>query len=104
MASATSRVVQQVRKHIPSIRFPNRMKRKTEAGPSDRTPEISSTLSAISRRTIPTGSAARPSTISSSSSASNSDGVHSYQSLPARYRRRPVTQDEIEYIERGGPE
>ena len=69
------------------------------AGPSDRTPEISSTLSAISKRTIPTGSAARASTISSLRTVSNTDDVYSYQSLPARYRRRPVTQDEIEYIE-----
>ncbi|XP_020628916.1 28S ribosomal protein S36, mitochondrial-like [Orbicella faveolata] len=104
MASATTRVVQQVRKHIPSIRFPNRIKKKTKAGPSDRTLEISSILSAISKRTLPAASAARPTTISSSSAAFNSDDLHSYHTLPARYRRRPLTQDEMEYIERGGPE
>lgn len=104
MASATGRVVQQVRKHVPSIRFPNRIKKKAEAVPSDRTPEISSTLSAISRRTLPAAPAARPTTVSSSSAAFNSEDLHSYQTLPARYRRRPLTQVEIEYIERGGPE
>ncbi|KAL9987639.1 hypothetical protein ACROYT_G001981 [Oculina patagonica] len=104
MASATGRVLQQVRKHIPSIRFPARIKQQTESGPSERTPEISSTLSAISRRLSPTGSAARTTSVSSSRTASYSDDAQSYDSLPARYRRRPLTQDEIEYIERGGPE
>lgn len=69
------------------------------AGPSDRTLEISSTLSAISKRTLPAASAARATTVSSSSAAFNSDDLHSYQTLPARYRRRPLTQDEMEYIE-----
>ena len=69
------------------------------AGPSDRTPEISSTLSAISKRTLPAASVARPTTVSSPSTASDSDDVHSHQNLPARYRRRPLTEDEIEYIE-----
>ena len=69
------------------------------AGSSDRSPEISSTLSAISRRTIPTGSAARPTTVSSSRTAAYSDDAQSYESLPARYRRQPLSQDEIEYIE-----
>ena len=75
------------------------MSSSSVAVPSDRTPEISSTLSAISKRTLPAASAARPATVSSSSAASNSDDVHSYQTLPSRYRRRPLTQVEIEYIE-----
>ena len=66
---------------------------------SHKTPEISSTLSAISRRTIPTGSAARTATDSPSTTASNVGDVYSYESLPARYRRRPLTQEEIQYIE-----
>ena len=71
----------------------------SSAVPSDRTPEISSTLSAISRRTLPAAPAARPTTVSPSSAAFNSEDLHSYQTLPARYRRRPLTQVEIEYIE-----
>ena len=73
----------------------------SSAGPSSqvKTPEISSTLSAISRRTLPKGSAARPSAVSSSSTTSNVDDVQSYESLPARYRRKPLSQDEIEFIE-----
>ncbi|CAH3160026.1 unnamed protein product [Porites lobata] len=96
-ASAGSRMMQIVRKHVPSIRFPNRTKPKCEAGPSSqvKTPEISPTLRAISRGT----SAHRSPTASAFSSSLKDEDVNNYASLPARYRRRPLSQEEIEYIE-----
>ncbi|PFX22683.1 28S ribosomal protein S36, mitochondrial-like [Stylophora pistillata] len=100
MASATGRVFQTVKKHIPSIRFPNRTKQKMEPGSSHRPPEISSVLSAITRKASPTESVTRL----TSSNSSASDDSFDYQSLPIRYRRRLLTQEEIDYIERGGPE
>lgn len=69
------------------------MGQKIKPGPApsnDRNPEVSSSLSALSKRTIPT-------------STSPVDSVYSYESLPTRYRRKPLTQEEIEYIENGGP-
>ncbi|XP_073242638.1 alpha-ketoglutarate dehydrogenase component 4-like [Porites lutea] len=101
-ASAGSKMMQIVRKHVPSIRFPNRTKPKSDAGPSShmKTPEISPTLRAISRGT----SAHRSPTASTFSSSLKDEDVNNYASLPARYRRRPLSQEEIEYIERGGPD
>ncbi|XP_027053661.1 28S ribosomal protein S36, mitochondrial-like [Pocillopora damicornis] len=100
MASATGRIFQTVKKHIPSIRFPNRAKQKMEPGSSHRPPEISSVLSAITSKATPAESATRP----TSSNSMTADESFAYQSLPARYRRRLLTQEEIDYIERGGPE
>ena len=66
-------------------------------GPSShvKTPEISPTLRAISRGT----SAHRSPTASPFSSSLKEEDVNNYASLPARYRRRPLSQEEIEYIE-----
>ncbi|XP_015767319.1 PREDICTED: 28S ribosomal protein S36, mitochondrial-like [Acropora digitifera] len=92
-SSSAGRILQTVKKHVPSIRFPSRMGQNIKPGPApsnDRNPEVSSSLSALSKRTIPT-------------STSPVDSVYSYESLPTRYRRKPLTQEEIEYIENGGP-
>ena len=68
-------------------------------GSSVKTPEVSSTLSAISKKTLPTETVARTTVAAFPSTVSNAGGVHIYDNLPARYRRRPLTDEEIEYIE-----
>lgn len=65
------------------------------AGSSHRPPEISSVLSAITSKATPAESATRP----TSSNSMTADESFGYQSLPARYRRRLLTQEEIDYIE-----
>ncbi|XP_034379573.1 alpha-ketoglutarate dehydrogenase component 4 isoform X4 [Arvicanthis niloticus] len=96
MASA-SRVVQVVKPHAPLIKFPNRRDR----------PKLSEAL----------GSAALPShssVISQHSKGSMSPDLLMHQgppdtaeiikSLPQKYRRKPMSQEEMEFIQRGGPE
>ncbi|XP_068693964.1 alpha-ketoglutarate dehydrogenase component 4-like [Montipora foliosa] len=104
-SSSAGRILQTVKKHVPSIRFPNRIGQKIEPGPgsSVKTPEVSSTLSAISKKALPTETVARTTVAAFPSTVSNAGGVHIYDNLPARYRRRPLTDEEIEYIENGGP-
>ncbi|XP_040834997.1 28S ribosomal protein S36, mitochondrial [Ochotona curzoniae] len=95
MASA-SRVVQVVKPHTPLIRFP------------DRRDNPKPNVSEASRATgLPHSSAQH-------APGSRSPGLLMYQgppdtaeiikSLPQKYRRKPVPQEEMEFIQRGGPE
>ena len=98
MASAT-RVMQVVNPHAPLIKFPNRRDK----------PKLSAS------ETL--GSAALPShssVISQHSKGSTSPDLLMHQgppdtakitkSLPQKYRRKPIFQKEMEFIQRGGPE
>ncbi|XP_037353614.1 alpha-ketoglutarate dehydrogenase component 4-like [Talpa occidentalis] len=98
MASA-SRVVQVVKPHTPLIRFPDRR--------DNPKPNVSEAL----------GSAGLPShssSISQHSKGSKSPDWLMYQgppdtaeiikTLPQKYRRKLVSQEEMEFIQRGGPE
>ncbi|KAM9394120.1 alpha-ketoglutarate dehydrogenase component 4 [Pholidichthys leucotaenia] len=104
MAAPTARVIQAVRPHNRLIKFPNRqglarpnvqeaLKMLGVNLPQHNSPNSSSMPAQISRPHVP--STVLPGT---------PDSLASIQLLPARYRRRPLSVDEMEYIQRGGPE
>lgn len=98
MASAT-RVVQVVKPHAPLIKFPNRRDK----------PKLSAS-EALGSAALPSHSSA----ISQHSKGSTSPDLLMHQgppdtaeiikSLPQKYRRKPMSQEEMEFIQRGGPE
>ncbi|KAM8760794.1 alpha-ketoglutarate dehydrogenase component 4 isoform 2-T6 [Acanthopagrus schlegelii] len=88
MAAPTARIIQAVRPHAPLIKFPKRTDiPKPNESPSAAAPPP------LPRPHVPL--APIPGT---------PDTLASIQLLTARYRRRPMTVDEMEYIQRGGPE
>uniref|UniRef100_A0A8D2D126 28S ribosomal protein S36, mitochondrial n=1 Tax=Sciurus vulgaris TaxID=55149 RepID=A0A8D2D126_SCIVU len=98
MASA-SRVVQVVKPHTPLIRFPDRRDH----------PKLSVTEDLRSE-----GLPSHSPVISQHSKGSKSPDLLMHQgppdtaeiikTLPQKYRRKPVSQEEMEFIQRGGPE
>uniref|UniRef100_A0A8I6A554 28S ribosomal protein S36, mitochondrial n=1 Tax=Rattus norvegicus TaxID=10116 RepID=A0A8I6A554_RAT len=98
MASAT-RVVQVVKPHAPLIKFPNR-RDKPKLSASD---ALSFEICSKS-----------PTPISQHSKGNLSPNLLVHQgppdtaelikSLPQKYRRKPMSQEEMEFIQRGGPE
>uniref|UniRef100_A0A096MZA3 Mitochondrial ribosomal protein S36 n=2 Tax=Cercopithecinae TaxID=9528 RepID=A0A096MZA3_PAPAN len=98
MASAT-RVVQVVKPHTPLIRFPDRR--------DNPKPNVSEALRSA-------GLPPHSSVISQHSEGSKSPNLLMYQgppdtaeiikTLPQKYRRKLVSQEEIEFIQRGGAE
>ncbi|CAI5649873.1 unnamed protein product [Oreochromis niloticus] len=84
MAAPTARVIQAIRPHAPLIKFPNRqgLPRPNAAA----SPQLSRPHAPLTP--IP----------------GTPDTLASIQLLPARYRRRPLAADEMDYIQRGGPE
>ncbi|XP_004872886.1 28S ribosomal protein S36, mitochondrial [Heterocephalus glaber] len=98
MASA-SRVVQVVKPHTPLIRFPDRR--------DNPKPSVSEALRSAG---IPSHS----SVISQHSKGSKSpellmhpgppDTAEILKTLPQKYRRKLISQEEMEFIQRGGPE
>lgn len=104
MAAPTARVIQAVRPHAPLIKFPNRqdiprpnaqeaLKLMGLNVPQHNAPSPSSGPPALSRPQVP-----------STPIPGTPDSLASIQQLPARYRRRPLTLEEMDYIQRGGPE
>ncbi|KAF7695530.1 28S ribosomal protein S36, mitochondrial [Silurus meridionalis] len=102
--AAAARVVQVVRPHAPRIKFPNRqdmprpnvqeaIKLLIANMPHTPTPEaVQSTTPALR----PTGPISRlPGT---------PDSITIVKELPQRYRRRALAIEEMDYIQRGGPE
>ncbi|XP_059193744.1 28S ribosomal protein S36, mitochondrial [Centropristis striata] len=100
MAAPAARVIQAVRPHAPLIKFP---KRHDIAKPNAQealkslainfSPHNNPSPPLISRPQVPlTPISGTPDTLAS------------IQVLPARYRRRPMAADEMDYIQRGGPE
>ncbi|KAM7415961.1 hypothetical protein PAMA_018164 [Pampus argenteus] len=106
MAAPTARVIQAVRPHAPLIKFPNRLViPKPNAQEALKTLAVSlpqhdapgsppaAALPQLSRAHVPlTPIPGTPDTLAS---------IHL---LPARYRRRPMSAEEMDYIQRGGPE
>ena len=94
MAATGSRVLQAVKPHIRMIKFPDRsaMAQTVAAGSVDPLVSMSSVPSPPQNATSkPIGSTPRGSGISE-------------KDMPAKYRRKPLTDEEMEYIFRGGPE
>ncbi|XP_015704117.1 28S ribosomal protein S36, mitochondrial [Coturnix japonica] len=94
MAAAT-RVVQVVKPHTPLIKFPDR-----KSGPR---PKIQESLQA----SVPSPHASNEAfqNISPASRAHGApDTSELARILPQKYRRKLMSAEEIEYIQRGGPE
>ncbi|KAE8602180.1 hypothetical protein XENTR_v10013898 [Xenopus tropicalis] len=105
--AAASRVVQVVKPHVPAIRFPDR---KNSPKPSVQEALKSMIYPFSAPSVIPhQGTAGNP-----SPGAQNTPSVHRVLSkldttdlikpLPQKYRRKIVSNEEMEYIQRGGPE
>ncbi|KAL1791583.1 28S ribosomal protein S36, mitochondrial [Sigmodon hispidus] len=89
MASA-SRVVQVVKPHAPLIRFPDRRDNpKLSASEVLRSAGIPSHSSIISQH---------------SKGSISPDTAEIIKTLPQKYRRKSMSEEEMEFIQRGGPE
>ncbi|XP_041644268.1 28S ribosomal protein S36, mitochondrial [Cheilinus undulatus] len=108
MAAPAARVIQAVRPHSPLIKFPNR-----HDFPK---PNAQEALKLIAVNLAPHNAQASPPAaappqpqisrphVPMTPIPGTPDTLASIQLLTARYRRRPLTVDEMEYIQRGGPE
>ncbi|CAO2592774.1 Alpha-ketoglutarate dehydrogenase component 4, partial [Lemmus lemmus] len=98
MASA-SRVVQVVKPHAPLIRFPDRRDNpKLSASDVLRSaglPSHSSVISQHSKGSISPDLLMHP---------GPPDTAEILKTLPQKYRRKPISQEEMDFIQRGGPE
>ncbi|XP_008334188.1 alpha-ketoglutarate dehydrogenase component 4 [Cynoglossus semilaevis] len=105
MAAPTARVIQAVRPHAPLIRFPNR-----QVIPKPNADEALKIIAAtFPQRNAAASLAASPPLLSRpqvplAPIPGTQDTLASIQLLPTRYRRRALTTDEMEFIQRGGPE
>ncbi|XP_077416784.1 alpha-ketoglutarate dehydrogenase component 4 [Vanacampus margaritifer] len=102
MAAPTARIIQAVRPHAPMIKFPSRLgipKPNAQEALLVNVPQPNSSISP---------SASAPPQISSRVTLppipGTPDTLASVQLLPARYRRRTLVVEEMDYIQRGGPE
>lgn len=102
MAAPAARVIQAVRPHAPLIKFPNR-----QNVPKPNVQEALKTVAVNLQQHTP-GAPSLPQLsqprVPLTLIPGTPDTLASIQLLPARYRRRPVAADEMEYIQRGGPE
>ncbi|XP_006010329.1 28S ribosomal protein S36, mitochondrial [Latimeria chalumnae] len=94
---AASRVVQAVKPHAPLIRFPDR---KGYPRPNVHEALKSVVLPAPSSYAAASG----PQGPQTSRLPGTPDTIEIVRALPQKYRRRSVTEEEMEYIQRGGPE
>ncbi|XP_044053864.1 28S ribosomal protein S36, mitochondrial [Siniperca chuatsi] len=106
MSAPAARVIQAVRPHAPLIKFPKR-----QGIPKPNAQEALKTLAVNlpAHDTPGSPSAAAPPPLSRphvplTPIPGTPDTLASIQQLTARYRRRPLTVDEMDYIQRGGPE
>ncbi|KAK5932269.1 hypothetical protein CgunFtcFv8_003988 [Champsocephalus gunnari] len=101
MAAPAARVIQQaIRPHAPLIKFPNRQEFPR--------PNVGEVLKMLVVNTSPHKAPAPPPIprphVPLTPISGTADTLASIQLLPARYRRRPMTVEEMDYIQRGGPE
>ncbi|KAH3840998.1 hypothetical protein DPMN_114456 [Dreissena polymorpha] len=87
--SALARTLQAVKPHVPSIKFPVR---STEALTTSGTHKLADSVSHVPAIT-PSPAPVKPVVTSSAS-----------EKIPSRYQRKKISKEEMEYIERGGPE
>ncbi|KAI1900141.1 hypothetical protein AGOR_G00046960 [Albula goreensis] len=111
--AAAGRVVQVVRPHAPLIKFPNRkgmqrpnvqeVLKMAVASPPQPAPVIQSSApppAALAGR--PPVTPATPATLTRL--PGTPDTIASVRDLPQRYRRRLMAVEEMDFIQRGGPE
>ncbi|XP_006839238.1 PREDICTED: 28S ribosomal protein S36, mitochondrial-like [Chrysochloris asiatica] len=97
MASAR-RVVQVVKPHAPLIRFPDRTDNpKPNVQEALRSAGIPSHASAMSQHSM----GSKPPDLLMQGPPDTAEII---KTLPQKYRRKLVSQEEIEFIQRGGPE
>ncbi|XP_007486478.1 alpha-ketoglutarate dehydrogenase component 4 isoform X2 [Monodelphis domestica] len=98
MAAAT-RVVQVVKPHIPLIRFPDRKDNpKLSVPESFKSSVLPSHSSAMSQHSVGGKSPGLP------MNRGPPDTADIVKTLPQKYRRKHLSPEEIEFIQRGGPE
>ncbi|KAG7332637.1 hypothetical protein KOW79_004471 [Hemibagrus wyckioides] len=108
--AAASRVVQVVRPHAPLIKFPNR-----QGMPKPNVQEAIKLLIANAPHIPAPASAAAPAAVQSATPPpkpaahvsrlpGTPDNIAIVKELPQRYRRQALTLEEMDYIQRGGPE
>ncbi|XP_037339147.2 28S ribosomal protein S36, mitochondrial [Pungitius pungitius] len=100
MAAPAARVIQAVRPRAPLIKFPKRQDLQR--------PNAEEALKAfavnVSPHSTPTPPPSSRPHAPLTPLSGTPDSLASIQLLPARYRRRPMAAEEMEYIQRGGPE
>ncbi|XP_048854825.1 28S ribosomal protein S36, mitochondrial isoform X1 [Brienomyrus brachyistius] len=104
--AAASRVVQVVKPHAPLIKFPNRQNiprpnaqealKMAFAGIPGTSPSTHSSVPSAALGSRPPGAA--------SPVPGTPDSATTVRDFPQRYRRKPLAIDEMDYIQRGGPE
>ncbi|XP_053158825.1 alpha-ketoglutarate dehydrogenase component 4 [Hemicordylus capensis] len=102
--AAASRVVQVVKPHMPLIKFPDRKStpKPTMQEPlQSRVPPLHPSTSQLSVGAGPPSSQRISSTSRVQGTPDTSELV---RTLPQKYRRKPMSVEEMEYIQRGGPE
>ncbi|XP_041042260.1 28S ribosomal protein S36, mitochondrial [Carcharodon carcharias] len=100
--AASGRVIQIVKPHQRLIRFPDR-----KAFPRPNVYEVpKSTNHQVLSNSIQGQQSTSPGSVSVpvSQLSGPRDTVEIVRSLPQKYRRQPVPVEEMEYIQRGGPE
>ncbi|KAK3777869.1 hypothetical protein RRG08_038116 [Elysia crispata] len=89
MASVAARTTQAIRPHVPLIKFPPR-----NAVPANLNSPKGTTSHPAPNTTHQAPVSSKP--------VSKGNAIES-SSLPLKYHRKPITQEEMEYIEKGGP-
>ncbi|XP_013907048.1 PREDICTED: 28S ribosomal protein S36, mitochondrial isoform X2 [Thamnophis sirtalis] len=96
--AAASRVVQVVKPHTPLIKFPDR---KVQESLHSRVPPLHGVASQFSAENKAPSS---QSTLFTGRIQGTPDTAELIRTLPQKYRRKPMSVEEMEYIQRGGPE
>nr|ACQ58955.1 Mitochondrial 28S ribosomal protein S36 [Anoplopoma fimbria] len=100
MAAPAARLIQAVRPHAPLIKFPK--------GLDIPRPNAQEALKTLAVNFTPHSAPAPPPPsrhhVPMTPISGTPDSLASIQLLPARYRRRPMAPEEMDYIQRGGPE
>ncbi|XP_075038552.1 alpha-ketoglutarate dehydrogenase component 4 [Mixophyes fleayi] len=104
--AAASRVVQAVKPHVPTIRFPDR-KNSPKANMQE---ALKSMIFPFTAPSVTAHKAASEHPIGIQNPVpfrklqGPPDTTDLLRSLPQKYRRKAVSNEEMEYIQRGGPE
>ncbi|XP_048359173.1 alpha-ketoglutarate dehydrogenase component 4 [Sphaerodactylus townsendi] len=103
MAAAT-RVAQVVKPHTPLIKFPDRKnipKLKMQESVEPRVPPLHPSTS---QQSIGSGPPSYQNISSISRAQGTPDTSELLRTFPTKYRRKTMSVEEMEYIQRGGPE
>ncbi|KAH0627985.1 hypothetical protein JD844_008624 [Phrynosoma platyrhinos] len=102
--AAASRVVQVVKPHTPLIKFPDRKstpRPKLQEPLQSRVPPLHASSTEISAGGQPPS---HQHISFSGRTQGTPDTLELVRTLPQKYRRKPLSVEEMEYIQRGGPE